>query len=83
LHDRSLPNPHKRDSASRVAGRFFSALSKNGIGLLGTTTSEIKISVLVHKSDSFKAVSALAREFDLLEAGLKTVLLQATPLTGP
>jgi len=54
-------------SASGVAGRFFSALSKNGIKLLGTTTSEIKISVLVHKSDSLKAVSALAREFNLLE----------------
>jgi len=54
-------------SASGVAGRFFSALSRGGIKLLGTTTSEIKISVLVHSSESRKAIEALAEEFELLE----------------
>jgi aspartokinase len=36
--------------------------------MLGTTTSEIKISVLLHKDDSEKAIRVLAEEFGLLEA---------------
>jgi len=53
-------------STTGVAGRFFSTLSKSGINLLGTTTSEIKISVLVHRIDEEQAINALAEEFDLL-----------------
>lgn len=53
-------------STTGVAGRFFSALSGSGIKLLGTTTSEIKISALVHITEAAQAMEALAEEFDLL-----------------
>ena len=55
-------------STPGVAGRFFGALSKHKIKMLATTTSEIKISVLLHKDESEKAVKVLAEEFGLLEA---------------
>ncbi len=55
-------------STPGVAGRFFGALSKDKIKMLATTTSEIKISVLLHKDESEKAVKVLAEEFGLLEA---------------
>ncbi len=55
-------------STPGVAGRFFGALSKHKIKMLATTTSEIKISVLLHKDESQKAVKVLAEEFGLLEA---------------
>lgn len=55
-------------STPGVAGRFFGALSKHRIKMLATTTSEIKISVLLHKDESEKAVKVLAEEFGLLEA---------------
>lgn len=55
-------------STPGVAGRFFGALSKHKIKMLATTTSEIKISVLLHKDEAEKAVKVLAEEFGLLEA---------------
>lgn len=55
-------------STTGVAGRFFAALSRNNIKMLGTTTSEIKISVLLHQDETEKAVKVLAEEFGLLEA---------------
>ncbi|WP_286975494.1 aspartate kinase [Acetomicrobium sp. UBA5826] len=53
------------ESAPGVAARFFAALNKEGVKLLGTSTSEIKISTLVPKYDAEKAVRAVAREFSL------------------
>ena len=54
-------------SAPGVAARFISALSRRGIDLLGTTTSEIKISALVAKKDGDEALSALVEEFALVD----------------
>ncbi|MBP8674949.1 MAG: ACT domain-containing protein, partial [Acetomicrobium sp.] len=53
------------DSTPGVAARFFAALDKEGIKLLGTSTSEIKISTLVPRSNAEKAAKAVAEEFDL------------------
>ncbi len=52
-------------SASGVAGRFFGALERAGIAVLGTTTSEIKIAVLVPRSQGKLAADALMTEFAL------------------
>ena len=54
-------------SAPGVAARFFSALSGRGIKMLGTTTSEIKISALVSRDDGDEALRALMDEFGLGE----------------
>ena len=54
-------------SASGVAGRFFGALERAGISVLGTTTSEIKIAVLVPRRQRDRAVNALMDEFGLKE----------------
>jgi len=48
-----------------VAGRMFSALSAAGINVRMITTSEIKISALVDKSDAQAAVQAVHRAFSL------------------
>jgi aspartate kinase len=48
-----------------VAGRMFSALSAAGINVRMITTSEIKISALVDKSDAQAAVQAVHRAFGL------------------
>jgi len=48
-----------------VAGRMFSALSRQGINLRMITTSEIKISVLVDRKDGAAAVQAVHRAFGL------------------
>ncbi|NBW96364.1 MAG: aspartate kinase [Planctomycetia bacterium] len=48
-----------------VAGRMFSALSAAGINVRMITTSEIKISALVDKSDAQAAVHAVHRAFAL------------------
>jgi aspartate kinase len=53
------------ESSPGVAARFFAALDKEDISLLGTSTSEIKISTLVPKYDAEKAVRVVAREFSL------------------
>ena len=52
-------------SASGVAGRFFGALAARNIAVLGTTTSEIKIAVLVPRDQGHAAVDALMTEFGL------------------
>ena len=52
-------------SASGVAGRFFGALAARKIAVLGTTTSEIKIAVLVPRTQGHEAVDALMTEFGL------------------
>jgi aspartate kinase len=54
-------------SAPGVAARFISALSRKGIAVLGTTTSEIKISALVAREDGDMALRALVEEFGLGE----------------
>jgi aspartate kinase len=52
-------------SAPGVAARFFDALCRSGIQMLGTTTSEIKISALVAREDGDEALRALVDEFGL------------------
>ena len=52
-------------SVSGVAGRFFGALAARNIAVLGTTTSEIKIAVLVPRDQGHAAVDALMTEFGL------------------
>lgn len=52
-------------SASGVAGRFFGALDRAGVAVLGSSTSEIKIAVLVPREEGKAAVDALMDEFDL------------------
>jgi aspartate kinase len=54
-------------SAPGVAARFFAALCRRGIQMLGTTTSEIKISALVAREDGDEALRALVDEFGLTE----------------
>ena len=55
------------NSASGVAGRYFGALNKCGVEVLGVTTSEIKISVLVKTEKAEIALKALVDEFGLAE----------------
>ncbi|MBF0409652.1 MAG: aspartate kinase [Candidatus Riflebacteria bacterium] len=50
---------------SGVAARFFNVMREAKVKIIATTTSEIKISVLVNKSDSGKALKALIDEFQL------------------
>ena len=50
---------------SGVASQMFSALSDQNINILMITTSEIKVSVLVNRSDSAQAVNAVHRAFSL------------------
>ncbi|OON88616.1 MULTISPECIES: aspartate kinase [unclassified Pyramidobacter] len=51
-------------AASGVAGRFFGALERARIDVLGATTSEIKIAVLVPRAQAQSAADALMTEFD-------------------
>ena len=48
-----------------VAQKFFNALAKKKINIMVISTSEIKISVLVHQKHTNKAVKVLHKEFDL------------------
>lgn len=52
-------------SSAGVAARFFLALQKAGVRIIATTTSEIKISVLVPKLQASTALKALLDEFEL------------------
>ena len=54
-------------SAPGVAARFFVALDKAGVRMVGTTTSEIKISALVPRDEAKRAVEFLAKEFGLAD----------------
>ena len=55
------------NSASGVASRYFNALNKCGVEILGVTTSEIKISVLVKIEQAEMALKALVDEFELAQ----------------
>ena len=48
-----------------VTYRMFKSLSKKKINILVISTSEIKISVLIKRSNFKKAVAALHKEFNL------------------
>ena len=48
-----------------VASKMFQALAKSEINISMITTSEIKISVVIKKSEMTKAVAALHDAFDL------------------
>ena len=48
-----------------VASKMFQALAKSEINISMITTSEIKISVVIKKSEMANAVSALHDAFDL------------------
>ena len=48
-----------------VTYRMFKSLSKKKINILVISTSEIKISVLIKRSNVKKAVAALHKEFNL------------------
>ena len=50
---------------SGVAQKFFNALAKKKINIMVISTSEIKISVLIDKKHTNKAVKALHKEFNL------------------
>ncbi len=53
------------NSATGVAGRLFAALRNKGISIMGISTSDINISVLVDGLRADDAVEALALEFSL------------------
>ena len=48
-----------------VTFRMFQALAKKNINIQVISTSEIKISVLINKENTNKAVSVLHKEFKL------------------
>lgn len=48
-----------------VALRFFNALHRNGIPVLMTTTSDIRISSIIGKDHADEAVNCVAKEFSL------------------
>lgn len=56
------------ESSPGVAARFFSALCREKIRMYGTSTSEIKISTLVARTEADRAVQALVHEFGLTES---------------
>ena len=55
------------NAATGVAERFFAAIRKRKIAIMGITTSEINISVLVDVAHADDAVRALAEEFNLVD----------------
>jgi aspartate kinase len=57
------------NAATGVAERVFSALLSRGVAILGISTSEINISILVDSGRADDAVNALAQEFGLTDAG--------------
>jgi aspartate kinase len=75
------------EDAEGVAGRMFSALSAEKINVHMITTSEIKISALVDRTDGPAAVKAVHKAFGLHDAGGEPVdataggaLPKSTPL---
>jgi aspartate kinase len=52
-------------SHAGVAANMFKILAENNINIDMISTSEIKISVVVHEKDGEKAVDALHKGFDL------------------
>jgi aspartate kinase len=67
------------DRAEGVAGRMFSALSREGVNVHMITTSEIKISVLVDRRDGAAAVKAVHKAFGLEAAGGTAGAVPAKP----
>jgi aspartate kinase len=59
-------------AATGVAGRVLSALRAKDVAILGISTSDINISVLVEESRADEAVALLAEEFDLCGKNRKT-----------
>ncbi|MDR2180124.1 MAG: aspartate kinase [Synergistaceae bacterium] len=55
------------NAATGVAGRVFSALRSRRISVMGISTSDINISILVENERADEAVAALAEEFELTE----------------
>ncbi|MDR3230152.1 MAG: aspartate kinase [Synergistaceae bacterium] len=55
------------NTATGVAGRFFSALRREKINVLGVSTSEINISALLRADQADQAVMSLAAEFGLID----------------
>ena len=55
------------NASTGVAGRLFAALRSRNISILGISTSDINISVLVEEAGADAAVEALAREFSLTD----------------
>lgn len=55
------------NASTGVAGRLFAALRSRNISILGISTSEINISVLVEGTSADAAVEVLAREFALTD----------------
>lgn len=55
------------NAATGVAERFFAAIRKRKIAIMGITTSEINISALVDVARADDAVRALAEEFHLVD----------------
>jgi aspartate kinase len=53
------------NTATGVAGRFFSALRRENVGVLSVTTSDINISALLEAGEADRAVMSLAAEFGL------------------
>ena len=52
-------------STPGVTFRMFQALAKRNINIMVISTSEIKISVLINKKNTKKALMALHKEFKL------------------
>lgn len=52
-------------SQSGVAAQFFQLLTDNAIQMLMITTSEIRISCIIHEKDQKRAVKATAKAFNL------------------
>jgi aspartate kinase len=55
------------NTATGVAGRFFSALRREKVSVLGVSTSEINISALLRADQTDQAVMSLAGEFGLTD----------------
>ncbi len=73
-------------SAPGVAARFFTALGGKDIRMLGTTTSEIKISALVPREQEGEALQALVDEFGLGGLGkcsVRSIPPSISPWSGP
>lgn len=62
-----------------VAAKMFTALADAGINIFNITTSEIKISCIINRSDGEKALKAVHAAFDLAD-GQPTTIDTITPM---
>lgn len=67
-----------------VSGRLFQALGNNGISVVATAqgSSELNISVVIHKKDLVKALNSLHQGFFLSDVKTLNVFLVGTGLIG-